>query len=153
MKTIINAALLSFAAITAATADDDIQLRDCPQAVQDTIQSNLRDGRLDDIDRITVKGETRYISEIDLPGDRDLKLHIASDGALIKSREDVSIREVPGSVKAALDSFGGRIDDLEKEVTGNETTWHADIDRENQPDLDVVIAADGKVIRQTEDDD
>lgn len=153
MKTIINTALITLASLSFAAADDDIRLEDSPPAVQDTIRSNLRDGKLDDLERITIKGETRYIAEIDLPRDRDLKLHISADGALLKSREDVSLSEVPGAVKNTLESFGGKIDDLEKEIVGGETTWHADIDRQNDVDLDVIVAADGKVIRQTEDDD
>lgn len=152
MKTIIHTALFSIASLAFAAADD-IPLAQCPPAVQDTVRANLRDGRLDEIERITVQGQTRYIAEIDLPGDDDLKLHIADDGALLKTREDISSKDLPGAVKATLDSYGGKIDDLEKETSGEETTYHADIDRAGKPDLDVVISADGKVIRETEDDD
>lgn len=62
---------------------------------------------------------------------------------------------MPGraAVRATLRGLGGRVDDLDKITVGETVTYDADIDRTGQPDLDVLVSADGKIVRQTEDRD
>ncbi len=151
LKTILATGILALAA--PAYADNDIRLDECPAAVQKTILDNARGGKIDEIDVIRIEGKTLYIAEVDLPRDRDLKIHVAGDGALIKTREDISLATVPEAVRDALESYGGKIDDLELETANGVATYHAEIDYNGQPDLEVTVAADGRVLREVEDDD
>lgn len=154
MKTILNLTA-ALALITPAFADEDheIRLADCPQPVQDTIQNHLKEGKLDEIEVLTIEGRTLYVADIDLPRDRDLTLHINPDGSLRKSKLDVSINDVPAAVRNTIESQGGKVDDIDAETTGNTTVYLVDLEFIDQADLDLTIAADGRIIRRVEDHD
>jgi uncharacterized membrane protein YkoI len=156
MKTILTHSLIALCLSAFSFADDDISLNQCPSAVQETIQKNIRGGKLDDIERKNYGNRSIYVAEVDLPGrddDNDLELHIAEDGGLLKLIEDIDLKDTPAAVRDALRSFGGKVDDIDRVEADGQVTYHAEIDRENDHDLDVVVAADGKVIRETRDDD
>lgn len=145
---------LLLAAASVALADE-IRLDACPPAVQQVIQANLRDGKLDEIEAHRVDDRTLYVAKIDLPGDRDLDVHVSGDGRLLKTNEDVPESEVPAAVAGAIKNLttttGGRLEDVEREVADGKTTYHAEIDRPNAADLEVVFAEDGALISQTEE--
>lgn len=156
MKTILTHSLIALSLSAFSFADDDISLNQCPPAVQETIQKNLRGGKLDGIEKKHYGDRSIYVADIDLPGltdDNELELHIAEDGKLLKSVEDIDLKNVPAAVRDALNAFGGKVDDLDRVETDGKVTYHAEIDREKDHDLDVVVTEDGKVIRETRDDD
>lgn len=130
----------------------ELHLSDCPQAVQATVQANTRGGQIDEVDFISIDGKDIYIAEIDLPRDRDLKVYVSGNGSLVKTREDTLVREAPAAVRSAVQGLGA-IDDVDKETTGQTVTYHVEIDRQGARDLDVVVAADGTILSQTEDND
>lgn len=131
--------------------DNDLRLDQCPAAVQATIRENSRGGPIDDIDRIGIDGNVIYRAEIDLPQDQDLKLYIAGNGALLKVLEEISLAEAPEAVRRVAKEQGGTIDDVAKETKGQTVTYHVEIDRPGQPDLDLVLAADGAILSRTEE--
>jgi hypothetical protein len=103
---------------------------------------------------ITIEGRALYVAEVDLKGDKDLKLHVGSDGKLIKTREDAALSDAPDAVQDAVKKLvpaGGKVDDVDKEIATGKVTYDVEIDRPNAADLDVVVADDGTVIRRTED--
>ena len=154
MKTLQTLILAALAGSTLNLRADDMKLEQCPAAVQDTIRANARDGRIDDINLITIEGRALYVAEVDLKGDKDLKLHVGSDGKLIKTREDAVLGDAPDAVQDAVKKLmpaGGKVDDVDKETATGKITYHVEIDRPNAADLDVVVADDGTVIRRTED--
>ena len=154
MKTLETMILIALAGSTLNLRADDIKLEQCPPAVQDTIRSNARDGRIDDINLITIEGRALYVAEVDLKGDKDLKLHVGSDGKLIKTREDAALGDAPAVLQDAVKKLvpaGAKIDDVDKEIAAGKVTYHVEIDRPDAADLDVVVAEDGTVIRQTQD--
>ncbi len=156
MKTILTHSLIALSLSAFSFADDDISLNQCPPAIQDAIQKNLRGGKLDDIEKKHYGDRSIYVADIDLPGrddDNDLELHIAEDGSLLKVIEDIDLKDTPPAVRDALRSFGGKVDDIDRVEADGQVTYHAEIDREKDHDLDAVVAADGKVIRETRDDD
>ena len=154
MKTLEALILIALAGSTLNLKADDIKLEQCPAAVQDTIRANARDGRIDDINLITIEDRALYVVEVDLKGDKDLKLHVGSDGKLIKTREDAALSDAPDAVQDAVKKLvpaGGRVDDVDKEIAAGKVTYHVEIDRPNAADLDAVVADDGTVIRRTEE--
>jgi uncharacterized membrane protein YkoI len=156
MKTILTQSLIALSLAAFSFADDDISLHQCPPSVQETIQKNLRGGKLDDIEKKHHGDRSIYVAEVELPGrddDNDLELHISDDGRLLKSIEDIDLKDTPPAVRDALRNFGGKVDDVDRVEMDGQVTYHAEIDRNNDDDLDVVVAADGKVIRETRDDD
>ena len=131
----------------------EVRLEDCPPAVQSTIRENSRSGKIDEIESFAIQGKTLYVAEVELGGDRDLKIHVASDGALVKTREDFPYAEVPDAVRKTVESKlgGGTADDVDKEISGNTVTYFVEIDRSGAPDVDLAIDAEGKLLSETED--
>lgn len=133
----------------------EIPIDQCPAPVQATVRNHSRDGKLDEIESFAIEGKTLYVAEIDLPGKRDLKIHIASDGTLLKIREDIAMADIPQPVRATAEAklAGGTVDDVEMETANGKVTYHVEIERKGAPDIDLVIAPDGKLLSETEDPD
>lgn len=145
-------------ALTTAFASADIDrrelhLHDCPAAVQATIESHARGGMIEEVDLIAIEGKEIYIADVELPRDLDLKVYVSGNGALVKTREEVPLRSMPAFIRSAVAEYGGTIDDVEKEIAAGKVTYHVEIDRKGIPDIDVVLNAEGAVIRETEDHD
>jgi len=162
MKMKLHIFAITFASLVitniARADDDDIRLTSLPASVQETIQDNLRGGRVDDIDRIQIEGRTMYKVEVELQDrdDDDLKLYIAGDGALLKTREELRFNELPSAVQDAARKFGGKVDDVEKEVSQGKISYHIEVDRDDDKsgdnDLKIVFAEDGSILSQRSDD-
>ena len=154
-KAIIITSLLAIAVAPQARADlpgsREIALTACPPAVQKTVAEHARGGHVEEVGYIEIGGQALYVAEVDLERDRDLEIHVDASGKLIETREDVGMSDLPEAVRSTIRNMGGRADDLERHVKAGTTTYHAEIDRTGRPDLDVAIAADGKVISQTEE--
>lgn len=153
MNSVSILALFSTGLVMTASAKE-LRLADCPPAVQQIIQANARAGTIDEIDAITVEGRTLYIAEVDLPRAGNLNIHISDTGALLKTREEMRLEDVPPAVQEAvkrITSAGGQVDDVEKEIANGVDTYEVEIDRPKAADLTVVFAADGNVLRQEEE--
>lgn len=155
MKTIATFAALAIAAplATAQTERRELRLEDCPPAVRSTIETNARGGRVEEVDHISIDGKEIYIAEVELPKDRDLKVYVSGTGTLAKTLEDITLAEAPEAVQQAARGLGGSVDDVDKEIAGGKTSYHVEIDRHGERDLDVVIAEDGTILSRTEEAD
>jgi uncharacterized membrane protein YkoI len=155
MKT--TPALIAFACATALASAQmerrEVHLGECPQPVQATVNANARGGHIEEVDVIGIEGKTIYIAEIALSRHRDLKVYVSGNGALLKTLEEMFFREIPEPVRTAAQGIGGAVDDIEKETRGEAVTYHVEIDRPGETDLDVVLAADGAILSQTEEAD
>ena len=138
---------------TAQVERREVRLAECPQPVQDTVNTTARGGHIDEVDVIGIEGKVIYIAEVELPRDRDLKVYVSGNGALVKTLEDISLREAPEAVRTAAQGLGGSVDDVDKETHGETVTYHVEIDRAGEPDLDVVLALNGAILSQTEETD
>jgi uncharacterized membrane protein YkoI len=134
---------------------DELGLEQCPAVVQETIRANARGGDVDDVNSIIIEGRSIYLIEVEVPK-KDLKLLVDSDGKLIKTREDFTVAEIPGAVLETATKLvpeEGEIKEIDREVAEGKTTYIVQIDRPKAPDLQLVVAEDGTLISQTEDDD
>lgn len=134
----------------------EVRLTECPAAVQATINANLRDGTIDEIESYAVENRSLYVAEVELPNGRDLKIHVAADGKLVKTREDSVLSESPPAVQKVVEGMlanGGRVDDVDKEIAGKSVTFHIEIERPGAPDLQVALSNDGKIISEKEEID
>ncbi|HEY1121579.1 MAG TPA: hypothetical protein VGE67_08255 [Haloferula sp.] len=152
-STILTLSSLFLAAASTTASARDLQLHECPAAVQSTVEANSRGGVIDEVDLISIEGKEIYIAEVDLPRDLDLKVYVSGNGSLLKTREDIPQQSMPSFIRDAVREHGGTIDDVEKEVSGSTVTWHVEIDRKGMPDMKVVLNAEGGVISETEDHD
>lgn len=134
----------------------EIRPDQAPPSVQTSIQEHLQNGKLDELEKVTLDGKTIYIAEIKLPQKRDLDLYFAEDGSLIKSAEEIDLADVPAAVRTAVEALAatnGKIDEIDKITVGGTVTFHFEIDRRG-PDLHLVVSPDGQVLEErTEADD
>lgn len=154
MKKTPTIALLALAGATFTLHAADLKLEDCPPAVQETIRAQARDGRIDDIDQITIENRTIYVAEVESAPDRDLDVHVAADGKLLKTREDADFAALPAPVQEAAKKLvpaGGSIDSVDKEVANGVTTYEVEIERPQAADLEVIFSESGAVVSQRED--
>jgi hypothetical protein len=136
---------------TARADQHDLTLAACPAAVQAVITSHQKSGKLEDIKSVTTEGRKLYLADFELSGQQDLKLYIAEDGTIVTTREDLAMAKAPVAVKAAAERLvpaGGRVEDLEKDVTDGKTTYRVEIDAKDGKDIKAVLAEDGTVISQ-----
>jgi len=129
----------------------EMRLEECPPPVQSTVQANARGGNIEEVDLINIDGKVIYIAEAELPRDRDLKIYVSGNGALMKTLEEVLLRETPEAVRNAVQGLGGRVDEVNLETEGQTLSYHVEIDRQGAPDLDVVVSATGAILSQTEE--
>ncbi|MFC7337358.1 hypothetical protein ACFQY0_09245 [Haloferula chungangensis] len=129
----------------------EVKIDDCPTAVQATIRQNSGEGKIDEIDFLSLEGKEIYIAEVELPGDKDLKVYVSGDGNLLKTREDVALKEVPEAVRTAISGLEGSVDDIDRETAGKTVTYEVELDRHGKPDLEVTLSADGRVLSQKEE--
>lgn len=133
---------------------EEISLTACPPAVQETIRSHQQGGTLDEVKLISIEGRSLYVAEVELSGDRDLRIHVGSDGSLIKTREEITLKEAPTAVQEAvrkLTPAGSRLDDVYREVAAEKTTFRIELDRPQARDLNLHLAEDGSLLNQRED--
>ncbi len=133
----------------------EIRLEEAPESVQAGIREHMRNGKLDELEKVFLDGTTIYIAEVELGRGRDLDLYFRESGALIKSVEEISHAEMPEPVRRAAEEAtarGGKVDDIDRVIADGVVTYRIEIDRRG-PDLNLVISADGRILSETEDRD
>jgi hypothetical protein len=154
---ILITAVAAFAPPASAGRDDhELALSECPQAVQATILQAARNGLLDEIELAHSADGVLYVAEVDLPGKRDLDVYVAADGRLVRTREEVAWSELPARVQATLSQQAGDVADIEditRHTRGKTVTYTAEIDfpGKGAPELDVEVAADGRLLSAVEE--
>lgn len=140
-----------FAATAFSLQAKDIRLKDCPAAVQKTIKARLDGGKIDDIDRVLIKGKTRYIVDIDVTARREVTFRITPSGKIVQKSEDVDFNECPKAVRTAINNqleARWKIDDIDRITSNKVLTFRVEIDRNNAPALQVTFSSSGKVIEK-----
>lgn len=142
------------AATIVAVPAKDILLTKCPTEVQATIRSNARDGKIDEVESLTIQGRRMFIAEVNLSGKRELKIYVLANGTLLKTREDIRLEDAPAKVLEAARQLvppGGKLDDITKttESDGRET-YEVEIDLPRKGELKVVFSPDATVLSRME---
>lgn len=135
-------------------AAEEISLAATPPVVQATILQYQRDGKVDEIESFTAEGQTWYEAEVKLPQDRDLQIHVRSDGSLIKTSEKIAAADIPVAVRAAVIQSApkGEIEEVHREIIdGLSVVYKITVDRDEGDDLKLRITENGAVLRLVED--
>lgn len=131
----------------------EMPLANCPPSVQATIRQELRNGHLEQVKHLSIEGRSLYIAEVELPGDRDLRIHVDSQGSLIKIREEIALEAAPQSVREAVAKLmppNGHLDDVFRETAQGKITYRIEIDLTQARDLNLHLAEDGSLISRND---
>jgi len=137
----------------------DVSLSEVPQAVRATIERELKDAEINDIERD--KDDGKIVYEVDAENDdRQVKLKIAENGTLLEKEEEIYPDGLPAIVLAAVKKSVGHIDfdDIEKRYRRGRNTYYK-IERETDEfKVGLEVAEDGTILdkdidRKEEEDD
>lgn len=134
----------------------EIPLSQCPDPVREMIREHTGFGRVDEIKTIRTENRILYVAEIELPGQRERKLHVSGDGTLLKMVEDVRQGDLPRPVKAAIAPFltpGVRFDSADRVTQSGRAEYHVEIDLADETDLHLVLDESGGILRRHENAD
>jgi hypothetical protein len=131
----------------------DLTLEKCPAPVQAAIQSHAQGGTLTELKLSDRETGTIYIAEIDLGEKRDLKLHVAPDGTILKVREEIVFNQAPAPVRRmalGLLPAGCQITDVDKETVEGVTTFTIEIKLSETRKRKLIMQPDGQVLEEQE---
>jgi hypothetical protein len=134
-------AALWLLAATPAIAEQKVQLKDLPPAVQQAVQANLKGGTLKGLSKEVEKGKTQYEVESTLNGhSRDFLLDAA--GGLLEVEEELAMDAVPTAVKLAL-AKRGKVLKVESVTRGTSVTYEGVVEK-NGKKTEVALDENGK---------
>jgi hypothetical protein len=173
---------LVFVAVSSSQADDEVavKLRDCPEAVQQTLKREAAGGSIDEIERGEENGRVMYEAEVEI-SDKDFELQVLADGTLLKKvleeedadaddeREgegddegndpdeketEVKLQDCPEPVQATLkrEATGGSIEKIQREREDGREVYEAEIEI-GMHEYQAAVLADGTLLKKMLDDD
>ena len=137
--------VLALAVGSALVAEQKIQIKDLPAAVQKEVQQEEAKGAIVK-NIIAEKDGGKIVYEVETTvGGRTRDLVFDAAGRLMVSEEEVSIDAVPAAVKASLQAAGNVIK-IETVTKGGKVTYEAQVEK-NGKKSEVAVDAAGKRVK------
>jgi uncharacterized membrane protein YkoI len=128
----------------AAGADQKLQMKDLPAAVQKGVTANLNGGTLKGLSKEVEGGKTIYEVETTLYGrTRDFLLDVT--GRLVELEDEMAMDAVPAAVKTALETHG-KILKVESVTRGKAVTYEGTVEKDGKKS-EVAVDANGKKVK------
>lgn len=134
-------------------------LRECPESVQASVKRDGHEARVTEIRRLESAGMVLWAFETGTEEggmDQETNVFYRDDGTLERTESDISIKEAPEAVRQKLTELAGKtavVDDVEKVVAGDRTTYKAELESNGDTDRKVTLSVAGEVLSLTEEDD
>lgn len=130
--------------VVAKGADQKLQMKDLPAAVQKGVTANLNDGTLKGLSKEVEGGKTIYEVETTLNG-RTRDFLLDATGRLIELEDEMAMDVVPAAVKAALEAHG-KIVKVESVTRGKVVTYEGTVEKDGKKS-EVAVDANGKKVK------
>ena len=172
-KWVLAAALaLGLAALLGSTVQADgkekeekVTIDQVPEAVKKTILKEANGAKITEIEKETKGDKIVYEAEF-VVGGKEVEIEIAPDGKLLgrevedddddddEDEEEVTIDQVPDAVRATIlkEAKGAKITETEKETEGGKVVYEAEFVVDGK-EIEIEVAADGKLLSREVDDD
>jgi uncharacterized membrane protein YkoI len=122
-------------------ADQKLQMKDLPAAVQKGVMANLNGGTLKGLSKEVEGGKTTYEVETTLNG-RTRDFLLDATGRLIELEDELAMDAVPAAVKTALETHG-KIVKVESVTRGKVVTYEGTVEKDGKKS-EVAVDANGK---------
>ncbi len=122
----------------------EVILDETPPEVQKTIKTQLRDGKLEGIEKTFEGNDINYEVEITTKSGEDRSFTVALDGKL--SSVQVSLEEIPAPARKAIEAHlgNGKVTDVFRLIDGNDISFDAEVDQGGKT-RDVIVSPAGKL--------
>ncbi len=123
----------------------EVELAETPVAVQKTIQTELRGGTLDSVEKaFEDDGGFRYEVDTTTKDGADRAFAVAADGNLVSMQ--VTLEELPAAVRKTIQEHAanGTLGDIYRMFEGSEISYTVEMTR-NGKDREFSVTADGKL--------
>lgn len=126
-----------------------LALKDAPPAVQKTVNEHLKGGKLRSLSIEVDKGRTQYEAELTVDG-HNTDMLIGVDGKVLEAEVLMTLNEVSEPVRAGLLAAAGKgtISQVEALTRDGVTSYEAVVKEAGKKDREVVVGADGKLVRK-----
>ena len=128
----------------AAEADQKLQMKDLPAAVQKGVTANLNGGTLKGLSKEVEGGNTIYEVETTLNG-RTRDFLLDATGRLIELEDEMEMDAIPAAVKTALETQG-KIVKVESVIRGKVVTYEGTVEKDGKKS-EVAVDANGKKVK------
>jgi len=130
-------------AVFAGEPSKTVALAETPTAVQKTIQAQVNDGTLGDIDKTSNVWEVAYDVELTAKDGQERDFTVAEDGILLSG--EVTLCETPASVQKAINPFLNKdvLESIDKIFDNGETNYDVELTAKDGRERDFTIADDG----------
>jgi uncharacterized membrane protein YkoI len=130
--------------VVAKEADQKLQMKNLPAAVQKGVTANLNGGALKGLSKEVEGGKTIYEVETTLNG-RTRDFLLDATGRLIELEDEMAVDAVPAAVKAALEAHG-KILKVESVTRGKVVTYEGTVEKDGKKS-EVAVDANGKKVK------
>ena len=128
----------------AAGADQRLQMKALPAAVQKGVTANLNGGTLKGLSKEVEGGKTIYEVETTLNG-RTRDFLLDATGRLVELEDEMAMDAVPAAVKTALETHG-KILKVESVTRGKAVTYEGTVEKDGKKS-EVAVDANGKKVK------
>ena len=128
----------------------------CPAAVRDAVVKAAGTDRVKRVRTVRRGEQTLYLADIDRPAGQTLKLQLLTDGSVTKTTETLPLSALPMPVRDALTTLAGTagvVEEIKKITENSSVLFKAEIERQDEPELDVTVAPDGVILEQKMEED
>jgi len=137
----------------------DIELSQVPQVVRATIERELKDAEIDNLERDRDDGKTVYDVKAATEDNKDIGLKIAADGTVIKEKRELEQKDLPAAVVEAVKKSVGDFyyDGIEKRFERGRRIVYRIQGGKGDTEIEFKIAEDGTILdkdtKHNDDDD
>jgi hypothetical protein len=138
-----------------ACAREDVSLSSLPAVVQEVVKREFAGARVTSIDDDDYEGIDAYEIEGETPDGKELEIMVGKDGTLYQKEEEISSRDLPAPVLAAVKKELGNAQPEEfKRITERDKVLYEIEAEVSGKEIELKIAADGTIIdKEVEDED
>lgn len=138
----------------AQAAEKEIEPKDLPAAVSESISKAYPQGKIEEALVHTKKGVKTYEAEIETKDEKEIELTLDAKGKILKVEEEIDPENLPASIAAAVAKAfpGSEIEDAEIITTDGKTSYEVEVSTKDGKEMDITLDPKGKIIK-TEDEE
>jgi uncharacterized membrane protein YkoI len=135
-------------AVLGLAADQTLQVKNLPAAVQKTVQEQTKGAEIKNIGKEVEKGVTQYEVETMVNG-KHRDFNVDTKGALLVVEEETTLDSLPAAAKAAIEkkAAGGKLGMVEIMTRGGQTLYEAACTTKAGKKTEVLVKADGTEVK------